>query len=52
MLTAAAAFAGIGVFLHPFNPASLHVALIGISIIGWINADNLPSAGDAKRKRG
>lgn len=52
MLTAAAAFAGIGVFLHPFNPASLHVALIGISIIGWINADNLPSAGNVKRKRG
>lgn len=52
MLTAAAACAEFSVFIDPFNPVSLHIALIGISIIGWINAKNLPSAGNTIRKKG
>jgi hypothetical protein len=52
LLTAAAAKADMSIFINPFNPASLHAALIGISIIGWNSAKNLPRAGNAKRKKG
>ncbi|MGF9850822.1 DoxX-like family protein [Bacillus paramobilis] len=50
-LTIAAGFTYIASFTEPFNPITLNVLLMGLSIVGYINSTNLPSAKNCKRKR-
>ncbi|CAM3840631.1 MULTISPECIES: DoxX-like family protein [Bacillus cereus group] len=50
-LTIAAGFTNIVSFTEPFNPITLNVLLMGLSIVGYINSTNLPSAKNCKRKR-
>ncbi|MDA1571972.1 DoxX-like family protein [Bacillus cereus group sp. TH242-3LC] len=50
-LTIAAGFTNIASFTEPFNPITLNLLLIGLSIVGYINSTNLPSAKNCKRKR-
>ncbi|WP_100402256.1 DoxX-like family protein [Bacillus sp. FJAT-42315] len=38
-------------FVHPFNPLSLNVALVLISIIGYFNSSDLPQPSKTVRKR-
>jgi len=51
ILTATAALANITSFMQPFNPITLNIILIGFSIIGYMNSDNLPQAKNCKRSR-
>ena len=52
-LTIAAGFTNIASFTEPFNPITLNILLIGLSIVGYINSTNLPSAKIARgRERG
>ncbi|PEW76756.1 hypothetical protein CN424_18520 [Bacillus cereus] len=50
-LTIAAGFTNIVSFTEPFNPITLNVLLVGLSIVGYINSFDLPSAKNCKRKR-
>ncbi|MGN4446177.1 DoxX-like family protein [Bacillus cereus group sp. MYBK79-1] len=50
-LTIAAGFTNIISFTEPFNPVALNVLLMGLSIVGYINSSDLPSAKNCKRKR-
>ncbi|PKJ55895.1 DoxX-like family protein [Bacillus sp. SN10] len=50
-LTIAAGFTNITSFTEPFNPITLNVLLMGLSIVGYINSFDLPSAKNCKRKR-
>ena len=50
-LTIAAGFTNIVSFTEPFNPITLNVLLMGLSIVGYINSSDLPSAKNCKRKR-
>ncbi|MED0936568.1 DoxX-like family protein [Bacillus mobilis] len=50
-LTIAAGFTNIVSFTEPFNPITLNVLLMGLSIVGYINSFDLPSAKNCKRKR-
>ncbi|MEF7559702.1 DoxX-like family protein [Bacillus thuringiensis] len=50
-LTIAAGFTNIVSFTEPFNPITLNVLLMGVSIVGYINSFDLPSAKNCKRKR-
>ncbi|AZJ19948.1 hypothetical protein COF76_00975 [Bacillus wiedmannii] len=50
-LTIAAGLTNIASFTEPFNPITLNVLLMGLSIVGYINSANLPSAKKCKRKR-
>ncbi|MCU5439005.1 DoxX-like family protein, partial [Bacillus cereus] len=50
-LTIVAGFTNIASFTEPFNPITLNVLLMGLSIVGYINSTNLPSAKNCKRKR-
>lgn len=38
-------------FSHPFNPITLNVSIIFLSVIGYINSSNLPRASRCQRKR-
>ncbi len=51
VLTIAAGFTNIVSFTEPFNPITLNVLLMGLSIVGYINSFDLPSAKNCKRKR-
>lgn len=51
ILTAAAGFTNIASFMQPFNPITLNIILIGLSIIGYLNSNNLPQAKNCKRSR-
>ncbi|MDM5193083.1 DoxX-like family protein [Bacillus hominis] len=51
VLTLAAGFTNIISFTEPFNPITLNVLLMGVSIVGYINSFDLPSAKNCKRKR-
>lgn len=50
-LTIVAGFTNIASFTKPFNPITLNLLLIGLSIVGYINSFDLPSAKNCKRKR-
>ncbi|CAG9614104.1 hypothetical protein BACCIP111899_03331 [Bacillus rhizoplanae] len=50
-LTTAAGFTNIHSFIQPFNPITLNIMLIGFSIIGYVNSNNLPQAKHCKRSR-
>lgn len=50
-LTIVAGFTNIISFIEPFNPITLNVLLMGVSIVGYINSFDLPSAKNCKRKR-
>ncbi|MFD6509144.1 DoxX-like family protein [Bacillus sp. NPDC060175] len=50
-LTIAAGFTNIESFTEPFNPITLNFLLIGLSIVGYMNSTNLPSAKNCKRTR-
>ncbi|EMI9090247.1 hypothetical protein COD05_06535 [Bacillus cereus] len=50
-LMIAAGFTNIVSFTEPFNPITLNILLIGLSIVGYINSFNLPSAKNCKRTR-
>ena len=50
-LMIAAGFTNIASFTEPFNPITLNLLLIGLSIVGYINSFDLPSAKNCKRKR-
>ena len=43
-LTAGAARSRPALFRAPFNPASLNLAMVGLSIIGYVASRDLPSA--------
>ena len=43
-LTIVAGFTNIASFTKPFNPITLNLLLIGLSIVGYINSFDLPSA--------
>ncbi|RWS42910.1 hypothetical protein EKA14_11840 [Bacillus mycoides] len=51
VLTIAAGFTNITSFTEPFNPITLNILLIGLSIVGYINSIDLPSAKNCKRTR-
>ncbi len=51
VLTIAAGFTNITSFTEPFNPITLNILLIGLSIVGYINSFDLPSAKNCKRTR-
>ncbi|AXO92521.1 MULTISPECIES: DoxX-like family protein [Bacillus] len=50
-LTIVAGFTNIISFIEPFNPITLNVLLMGVSIVGYMNSFDLPSAKNCKRKR-
>ncbi|MGK8833038.1 DoxX-like family protein [Bacillus paranthracis] len=50
-LTIVSGFTNIASFTKPFNPITLNLLLIGLSIVGYINSFDLPSAKNCKRKR-
>ncbi|WJE54365.1 DoxX-like family protein [Bacillus cereus] len=50
-LAVAAGFTNILSFIQPFNPITLNLILIGLSVIGYINSDDLPRAKTCNRKR-
>ncbi|MGE7884611.1 DoxX-like family protein [Bacillus sp. NPDC094077] len=50
-LTIVAGFTNIASFTQPFNPITLNLLLIGLSIVGYINSFDLPSAKNCKRMR-
>lgn len=50
-LTIVAGFTNIISFTEPFNPITLNVLLMGVSIVGYMNSFDLPSAKNCKRKR-
>ncbi|EEM60485.1 MULTISPECIES: DoxX-like family protein [Bacillus cereus group] len=50
-LTIVAGFTNIVSFTEPFNPITLNVLLMGVSIVGYMNSFDLPSAKNCKRKR-
>ena len=43
-LTIATGFTNIASFTEPFNPITLNLLLIGVSIVGYMNSFDLPSA--------
>jgi hypothetical protein len=51
VLTVAAGSTNIASFTQPFNPITLNLLLIGLSIVGYMHCTNLPSAKNCKRKR-
>lgn len=51
VLTLAAGSTNIASFTQPFNPITLNFLLIGLSIVGYMNSSDLPSAKNCKRKR-
>ncbi|QWH17165.1 hypothetical protein EXW62_08660 [Bacillus mycoides] len=50
-LTIVAGVTNITSFTGPFNPITLNFLLIGLSVVGYINSANLPSAKNCKRTR-
>lgn len=50
-LTIAAGWTNIASFTGPFNPIALNLLLIGLSIVGYLNSFDLPSANNCKRTR-
>ncbi len=50
-LTVAAGWTNIASFTEPFNPITLNLLLIGLSIVGYLNSFDLPSAKNCKRTR-
>ncbi|QWU44617.1 DoxX-like family protein [Bacillus sp. NP247] len=50
-LTIVAGVTNITSFTEPFNPITLNFLLIGLSMAGYMNSTNLPSAKNCKRKR-
>lgn len=50
-LTIAAGWTNIASFTEPFNPITLNLLLIGLSIVGYLNSFDLPSAKNCKRTR-
>ncbi|MBY0129932.1 DoxX-like family protein [Bacillus cereus] len=51
VLTLAAGFTNIASFTEPFNPITLNVLLMGLSIVGYINSCDLPRAKNCNRAR-
>ena len=51
-LTIVAGFTNIASFTKPFNPITLNLLLIGLSIVGYINSFDLPSAKIARGRKG
>ncbi|PFL22093.1 hypothetical protein COJ07_10080 [Bacillus cereus] len=51
VLTLAAGSTNIASFTQPFNPITLNLLLIGLSMVGYMNSTNLPSAKNCKRTR-
>jgi uncharacterized membrane protein YphA (DoxX/SURF4 family) len=51
LFAASVGISNIGHFSHPFNPITLNASLIFLSIIGYFNSSNLPSASHCQRKR-
>ncbi|MEK7017135.1 DoxX-like family protein [Bacillus sp. FSL R9-9410] len=51
VLTLAAGSTNIASFTQPFNPITLNLLLIGLSMVGYMNSANLPSAKNCKRTR-
>ncbi|HDX9610479.1 TPA: DoxX-like family protein [Bacillus toyonensis] len=50
-VTVAAGCTNIASFTEPFNPITLNLLLIGLSIVGYLNSFDLPSAKNCKRTR-
>jgi hypothetical protein len=50
MLAGGALISQPGIFIAPFNPTTLNVAMIGLSLIGLWSAQDLPSAANCRRK--
>lgn len=50
-LTVAVGFSDVSQFSHPFNPVTLNIAIIFLSIIGFINSNDLPKASHCQRTR-
>jgi len=44
LLTVGAIFSDLTIFTHPFNPFSLNISMIALSIIAILNFSNLPKA--------
>lgn len=51
LLSVCAGMADTAAFAHPFNPVTLNAALIVLSLIGYLSADDIPSARNTIRKR-
>lgn len=51
VLTVTAWLANPNSFIQPFNPITLNLLMIGLSIIGYANSDQLPSAKNCRRIR-
>ncbi len=49
-LAVGAIFHSPALYLAPFNPASLTIAMAGLSIVDWLIIDLLPTAGNCLRK--
>ncbi|WP_442600278.1 DoxX-like family protein [Neobacillus sp. D3-1R] len=50
-LTVAAVLSDMTSYYHPFNPITLNVSILILSVIGYINSNHLPSANHCQRKR-
>lgn len=50
LLGAGALFTNGHIFLEPFNPATLNMAMIALGLIGWLNFRYLPSASHCWRR--
>jgi hypothetical protein len=50
ILTVGALISQPGIFVAPFNPITLNVAMIGLSLMGLWSARDLPSAANCRRK--
>lgn len=51
VLTVAALFSQPLLFIAPFNPVTLNIAMIGLSIVALNNSTDLPNAGNCVRKQ-
>lgn len=51
LLTIAAIMSVPETAIHPFNPVTFNLSLIGLSIIGYVLSKDLPSAKSCKRKK-
>jgi hypothetical protein len=52
ILTGGALIGQPGIFVAPFNPTTLNVAMLSLSLIGLWSAKDLPSAANCRRKPG
>lgn len=51
LLTFSVLLADSNTFTHPFNPFTFNLALFALSIVGYINGKDVPTATRCKRKR-